>query len=315
MKQTDETGGMESSRMLNKLALILKRNGISVFEYLPNEDTLILYDDRFQAYEEHTGCLAFLESCTQIPPDDRIRILELYQGKIQGPIEIRTEEDGIVLRKLLDVSEIRECGSNAGHMIGSIRDITAQRIHEEFLSEQVKRDPLTGLYNSLFGKKLINEYLETKNPHTSCGMMVIDADYFKHVNDNYGHLFGDTVLVRLARFLSDEAEKRDIVMRAGGDEFVILFKDIGHSLLIRRAVQIVKGSRSLTFSDTPYSMTCSVGVCFLPGGLPGRSYDQLFYHADQALYQAKRNGRNCYSFYRDRPDENPGTEKKSGNVS
>lgn len=286
--------------MLEKLAVILKRNGISVFEYFPEKDKLILYDEQFQICEEHDGYLAVLSSCTQIPSDDRRLALEFYCGKIKGPVEIRINKKNSVSRKLLDMSVLEKNTDGSVRMIGSIRDVTAQRVHEDFLNEQIKRDPLTGLYNSLFGKKLINEYLKTKNPNASCGLVVIDADYFKRVNDNYGHLFGDTVLIRLADFLAGEAKSNDIVMRAGGDEFVILFKDTGHSLLIRKAVQIVKGSRNLTFSQMPYSMTCSVGVCFLPGGIPGRTYDQLFCYADRALYQAKGNGRNCYSFYRDR---------------
>ena len=63
------------------------------------------------------------------------------------------------------------------------------------LEDQVKRDSMTGLYNHFYGKELMNEYLSHKTPYSSCGMLVVDIDYFKAVNDTYGHLFGDQVLI------------------------------------------------------------------------------------------------------------------------
>ena len=102
-------------------------------------------------------------------------------------------------------------------LLGSIRDVTIERRKEEQLQEEAQRDPLTKLYNKRAGTKLIEKYLRTKDPYSACGLMIIDVDYFKDVNDNYGHLFGDVVLKDLAKLLLMVCDKKDVVMRSGGD--------------------------------------------------------------------------------------------------
>ena len=126
--------------------------------------------------------------------------------------------------------------------------------------------------------------------------MIIDVDYFKDVNDNYGHLFGDVVLKDLAKLLLMVCDKKDVVMRAGGDEFVILFKDIPNKALVRKAMQLVHSIRNQTFQEKEYSMTCSIGVCYLPENVSGYTYEQILKNADWALYRAKENGRDRYVF-------------------
>ena len=77
---------------------------------------------------------------------------------------------------------------------------------------------------------------------------------------------------------------------------MIFLKDISHAVLVNKAMQLVKAVQKLRFSESSYSMTCSVGVCFLPENVSGYTYEQLFENADWALYRAKENGRNRYEF-------------------
>ena len=135
-----------------------------------------------------------------------------------------------------------------------------------------------------------------KNPYASCGMMVVDIDYFKSVNDVFGHLFGDTVLQEIARLFTVIFDKKDILVRAGGDEFVIFLKDVSHPTLVKKTARLVEAVRELKFSKQKYSMSCSIGVCFLPENVSGYTYEQLFENADWALYRAKENGKNRYEF-------------------
>ena len=223
--------------------------------------------------------------------------MEFYKGNLRGPVEIRTlEKKGEVRRKILDASLLKGIGEDPDRLIVSVKDVTKEKRREELLEEQAQRDSLTMLYNQQTGKERINEYLDGKDPYASCGLMVIDIDYFKDVNDNYGHLFGNTALIELSHLLLMMFDQKDIIMRAGGDEFAVLLKDITHSALVKKAMELVKAVQKLQFKENDYRMTCSVGVCFLPENVSGYTYNQLFSNADWALYQAKENGRNQYAF-------------------
>ena len=109
-------------------------------------------------------------------------------------------------------------------LIGSTRDITEQRKQEKKLKERARKDSLTGLYNQVYGKKCINKYLNHKKPFDSCGMIVLDVDSFKLVNDNYGHEMGDHYLKAMADLLTGIAfGEQCMAVRLSGDEFVLFF--------------------------------------------------------------------------------------------
>ena len=129
----------------------------------------------------------------------------------------------------------------------------------------------------------------------SSGLLMLDVDHFKNVNDVYGHLFGDEVLIGFSGFLQSFFRKEDILIRTGGDEFVVFLKEISREALEKKVSELVKRVGKLTFSKRDFVMSCSVGVCFLPGGLGDYSYEQLLEHADLALYRAKIAGRNQYA--------------------
>ena len=145
-------------------------------------------------------------------------------------------------------------------------------------------------------KTLIDRYLGEKDPYSSCGLLVIDVDFFKNVNDRYGHLFGDKVLQEFARLLDTLFKRGDVLARIGGDEFLVFMKDARHSVVLKKTKQLSEAVRKLVFEENDYCMTCSIGACFLPENVAGYSYEQLFENADWALYQAKENGRNQYAF-------------------
>lgn len=284
-------------RHVDKILRIFNSSGLSAFQYFPEEDTLILYDNHLCALSTHHRYLATLETQSHIHPEDRWKATEFFSGRLRKPIELRMLlEDGSIMRWILDGSYMTDPDTSCEVFLGSIRDITLEKQRSELLEEQAMRDSLTRLYNHYFGKELINEYLSSKNPYSSCGMMVLDIDYFKNVNDTYGHLFGDQVLIRLSQLLTAFFSKKDILMRSGGDEFVILLKDITHAQLVNKSNQLLNAIRTLTFPEQDYSVTCSIGICFLPENKSGYTFDQLFENSDWALYQAKLEGRNRYFF-------------------
>ena len=300
MQKAETTGAITRAQpedTVKRLALALQQNDIIPFSYLMEEDTLIVYNASMEVVQKVPEYLSYLKEDTQIHPEDRWKAIEFYEGRMRGPIEVRTiEADGRISRKLLSATRWKDPAFGKIVLAGSAKDVTAQKDRESVLEVQAKRDSLTMLYNHTTGKELINEYLNYKNPYASCGMMVVDIDYFKSINDVYGHLFGDEVLTETAKLLSMIFDEKDILVRAGGDEFVIFLKDISHAVLVNKAMQLVKAVQKLRFSESSYSMTCSVGVCFLPENVSGYTYEQLFENADWALYRAKENGRNRYEF-------------------
>lgn len=287
---------LEEYHKLKRIAGMIKITKVSIFEYLQKDDRLIIYDEQLEIVKNISDFLSFLKS-SRLFTKDKWKAMEFFRGNLRGPLEIRIiGEDGNVMRKSLDSVVEYDNMLSQNIMVGSIKDITKAKKEEEILKEKARRDSLTMLYNRFYGKELVDKYLNSKNPYATCGLVVIDIDYFKNVNDTYGHLFGDKVLIELADLLVMISDSKDIVMRSGGDEFVILFKDINHSILVMKVMELVKSVRKLTFEENSYSVSCSVGVCFLPENVSGYTYEQLFENADWALYLAKENGRNRYEF-------------------
>lgn len=286
-----------SDEKLKKLSAILSRGHTTIFEYNPAEDLLIFYDEHFLPANKIYDFETFFHSGCFIHPDDRSQIIDLYHGKCSGPIEIRTcHKNGRIFRSLLDISTIEGSGHFSSFIIGTLRDVTMERRRIDLLKAQAMRDSLTTLYNHTAGIQLINNYLSQKTPYASCALMIADIDYFKNVNDTYGHLFGDKVLAEFSRMLLSQFGNENILVRAGGDEFIVFLKDIGHKALLGQVSGLLDSVRAMTFPESDYSPTCSIGVCFLPENISGYTYDQLFENADWALYTAKKNGRNRYAF-------------------
>lgn len=277
------------------LSAILKSCGMKFCEYMMKEDRLIFYDDTLTVEREIPHYMKYLQDNSSVHPEDRWIIKDFYQGKIRGEAIVRILMGKKMTKLLFQVLPME--GTDPSVCLPILaKDITREKDREALLEQQAMKDSLTSLYNHFFGKELINEYLKNKDPYATCGMMVLDVDYFKHANDIYGHLFGDQVLVELAHLLVQMFDEKDVIMRAGGDEFVIFLKDISHATLVKRGMQLVKAVRDLHFEGKDYAITCSVGICFLKENMSGYTYNQLFENADWALYRAKENGRNRYVF-------------------
>lgn len=268
------------------LKALLARDGLSFCEYRPAEDIMILYDNDLQVKQMIPDYMDYLDHLSYIQPEERGRYKEFLQGKTKGELELHAKRDDLLTKQLMQVYP-QNGQDPAERFFFIVRDITKKKDRESFLEDYAMKDSLTMLYNQFFGRELINEYLQNKDPYGSCGMIVIDIDYFKYANDTYGHLFGDQVLVAFANMLTRLFDEKDVIMRVGGDEFVVFFKDIGHGALVKKAMGLIKTVRELSFKDEAYSVTCSAGVCFLEENVSGYTYDHLFENADWALYKAK----------------------------
>lgn len=157
-------------------------------------------------------------------------------------------------------------------------------------------DPLTSVFNKETTQKLIDQKL--KNHEHFC-FLILDVDDFKSVNDNYGHAVGDKVLKNLSDLFKNHFRQTDIVGRISGDEFIILIEDehIAESR-IQSLLQKVNALKIEELQD--FKLSISVGMAFAPSN--GTTFMELYRHADHALYQTKRTGKNNYKIYKN--DEN-----------
>jgi diguanylate cyclase (GGDEF)-like protein len=166
------------------------------------------------------------------------------------------------------------------------------RLQESLLTRAV-RDPLTGLFNRRYLEEALGRELRRADRHQhKVGVLVVDADHFKRINDEYGHAAGDLVLTRLAGVLREATREEDIACRFGGEEFVLVLAEIDEASLRARADQIRDAVRALNLRHQNQSMgklTVSIGAAI--SGPHLRTVADLIAHADRALYQAKSAGR------------------------
>ena len=268
-----------------------------LLEYDPHLDQLRVYDTRSRTLETLDAYLGSEKpEHATIFAEDRWKMRALLTGELYGPLEMRfVSPEGVYYSREVDARPVEDPARGILY-VGYAKDITDQKNQTQELLEQARHDSLTQLYNNRTGKELIDRYLQAKDPYASCGMLVIDLDFFKNVNDRYGHLFGDKVLQEFARLLRTLFRSSDILVRFGGDEFVVFLKDIPNTTLLQKTRQLSESVQQVKFWENDYRMTCSIGACFLPENTAGYSFDQLFENADWALYQAKQNGRNQYVF-------------------
>ena len=178
------------------------------------------------------------------------------------------------------------------------RDITERKMFEEQLVHLADHDYLTGLYNRRrFEEELERQLAESRRQGTTGALLWLDLDGFKEINDSLGHSVGDDILVAMATKLRSSSRADQVVARLGGDEFGVL---LPHATLdqAEAAAARVLGEVRTGVNDSGGAdvwITASIGVVTFPEH--GTSVEELSSHADLAMYNAKREGRNRYSTY------------------
>jgi len=190
-----------------------------------------------------------------------------------------------VVRPLWDNSD----SNTFSRVIGKLTDINEEVSAVNELKELSEHDTLTVLYNRRAAEKMIECLLTNYSGH-SYAVVLIDVDYFKTVNDTYGHGFGDKVLQRIATNIQKSIQKDDIAARIGGDEFLVLM-DCGGSPIAAAS----RLFRDISDFDDDCGVTVSMGVSVCPQN--GLTYRDLIRCADIALYSAKNAGKNSFRFY------------------
>lgn len=179
---------------------------------------------------------------------------------------------------------------------------TLQKLNLQ-LQELVQQDGLTGLYNRRFFEQAFEmEFARSLRYRLPLSLALIDVDNFKQVNDQYGHLMGDAVLQAIATVLKFRTRQSDVAARYGGEEFALILPhtDPNGAVQVAEKIRCEIAETIVEHKKHQISVTVSVGVTTLMGELVKR--EQLLERADQALYKAKRNGKNQTAFLALQPE-------------
>ena len=179
-----------------------------------------------------------------------------------------------------------------GHVQTSLT--TAQKYDR--IRREVVTDPLTNLYNRrFFEKRAAEEVARSLRNQVPVTLLMLDIDYFKRINDTYGHQTGDKVLQHIAQHLRDSVRKTDICGRFGGEEFVLILPDTPGRNAVFMADRLRRGVADILYTGlgipADVAITVSGGVATCPRDVT--TVEDLIRRADEALYQAKDRGRNC----------------------
>lgn len=196
----------------------------------------------------------------------------------------------------LHASQVEFRGTKS--VLGILRDITKQKAAEEVIWQQANFDSLTGLPNRrMFRDRLEQEIKNSERTSSMLAIMFLDLDHFKEVNDTLGHNIGDLLLVEAARRLQDCVRETDTVARLGGDEFVILLKQMDDSTGLDKVAKniLTQLNKPFGLGTDPVYISVSIGITLYP--IDATEFEDLLKNADQAMYAAKDEGRNRYSYF------------------
>lgn len=218
----------------------------------------------------------------------------IKEGSWKGVIWNK-KKDGEIVPLWSSISSVKSSAGKITHFVGAISDISALKAKEEMLEHMAHHDPLTGLPNRLLLDARFQLSLQNSaRRHSKLAVLFIDLDYFKEINDQYGHKAGDQLLIETAQRLRKLLREEDTVSRLGGDEFVILLSEINTVESALDLAKKIKLSISQSFTTTggvELQMNSSIGIALYPDH--GRDTSSLLSRADNAMYKAKSRGKNC----------------------
>jgi len=177
-------------------------------------------------------------------------------------------------------------------------EVEQRRAAEHRVEHLATHDPLTNLHNRRGLYEELSELIYRSQRYKySSAIIYVDLDGFKHVNDHFGHEAGDRLLTQVATNFKAIVRQTDSVARIGGDEFIVLITDIdGETSLITKIESLLKeASRPLEFKGHKIAIGASIGIALYPEH--GDDVETLLHHADQAMYQAKNQGKNTFRFF------------------
>lgn len=221
--------------------------------------------------------------------------LVLETKKIQRVEElISLENGGMGWSETIKVPVFDSHGAIVG-TAGVARDITERKVFQQRMEHLARHDPLTGLANRLYLEEQFEQFIQN---HPEFSVLFLDLDNFKLINDTDGHSIGDELLRAVAQRLQVALRPGDVLVRLGGDEFLILMLQSQDGAKVEAYAQRLVSAICIPFliANNQYTISASIGIARFP--VHGTDRMTLIKHADLAMYQAKKEGRNRFSWFR-----------------
>jgi diguanylate cyclase (GGDEF)-like protein/PAS domain S-box-containing protein len=303
---------LERSRELNKYSKSLMAVFDRICEVSLASNTIMPVSSKYPGKEKLnnvTNCQVYFEHQGQyfVHPDDRLAFLTFTDFKnIRDKVQqngyaycecrLRDVKDGDFIYSAITILPVEDdyylyCVMNIDSRIKQ----TVLEEENKYLQEKAERDSLTSLLNRAATEDAVDFCLTKCGPESHCAMMVLDIDNFKAINDTYGHLQGDQLLVGISEILQKHTRKNDVVGRFGGDEFIVFIPDTQNDGVVVKKINDfasdIRGLSSKFSFDLPVSV--SFGVTFTTK--ENTKFAEMFFVADKALYMAKRRGKDRYA--------------------
>jgi len=218
-------------------------------------------------------------------------------GKWQGEIWDK-RKNGEIYPKWLTINTIRSSHGSIQRYVAIFSDITEKKQSEELIWKQANFDMLTDLPNrNMFRNSLEQELKKSKRVELPFALLLIDLDLFKEVNDTLGHDVGDSLLQETARRITGCVRETDIVARLGGDEFAVVLTELSDTSYIDDIARKIAAhlAKPYQMGNEVVYVSGSTGITLYPND--ATNIEALLKNADQAMYAAKKKGRNCYSYF------------------
>ncbi|PIR00764.1 MAG: hypothetical protein COV66_04885 [Nitrospinae bacterium CG11_big_fil_rev_8_21_14_0_20_45_15] len=218
-------------------------------------------------------------------------------GSWEGEIYDRRKNGEIYPKRLSITSAFKEDGS-LYRRVALFYDISEKKKSEELIWKQANFDVVTGLPNRNMFYYQVNESIKMANrKKIQIGLMFLDLDHFKDINDTLGHGMGDLLLKEVAKRLALCVRDTDMVARLGGDEFTVILNNVNDTVHIERAAQSILDNLSKPFSleNEVVYLSASIGISLFPKD--ATDFDELLKYADQAMYRSKEAGRNRFTYF------------------
>ena len=256
-------------------------------------ELLAIPTEFLEEHRPYADLIAYLETNGEFTDAIDTKLLEAIRSPVAGALvdsyEL-TRPNGTVL-------EVCSTALSGGGFVRTLSDITERRTAEAKIVHLARHDSLTGAANRVLFRQALEEATTTLDKGQTFGVLMIDLDWFKAINDTWGHLVGDKLLTEVAFRLRATVRLGDLVARLGGDEFAIIAQDVASStqlaLLADRVCQEVR--RPFEIDGNSLLIGASIGIAFAPQD--GRKPQELLHAADLAMYAAKSEGRGAFKVY------------------